>query len=127
MGYTGEQKRRYQREWMATRRAAWFKAHGPCVDCGSWDQLELDHIDPALKVTHLVWSWTLERREEELAKCVARCKQCHRERTNQQQSKQVCCNGHDKDVTGRDTDGSCAECRRENQRRYRPSRSSLGK
>ena len=114
-----EARRKYNRAWMARRRKEWFDVNGPCVDCDSWDALELDHVDPNVKVTHRVWSWRLDRRQEELAKCVARCNECHKKRTLQQSIKNICVRGHDKEVLGRDTDGSCAECRRENQRRYR--------
>ncbi len=47
------------------------------MDCGSWDELEVDHVDPALKISHSIWSWSLERRLAELAKCVVRCRACH--------------------------------------------------
>lgn len=70
-------QRAYQREWIARRRAEWFAANGPCVDCGTWDELELDHADATTKVTHRVWSWSAKRREAELAKCVVRCQPCH--------------------------------------------------
>ena len=71
-----EQRREYQRKWVAQRRAEWF-ADKVCVDCGSADRLELDHVNPKIKVTHRVFSWSQERRERELAKCVARCATCH--------------------------------------------------
>lgn len=74
---TPEAQREYQRRWMARRRAEWFEANGPCVDCGTWEALELDHVDGAAKVSHRVWSWARVRREAELAKCVARCRPCH--------------------------------------------------
>lgn len=63
------------------RRAAWFAANGPCVDCQSWESLELDHVDPNTKVSHRVWSWANARRLAELSKCVARCHRCHRKKT----------------------------------------------
>ena len=71
----------YQREWIAARRRDWLAEHGPCVDCGSWERLEIDHIEPAFKVTHRVWSWAPARRDEELAKCAVRCHDCHLRRT----------------------------------------------
>lgn len=56
-----------------------FKAKHPC-------QLDLDHIDPSTKTykgSHKSydagWSWT--RIEQELAKCVVTCKNCHSLRT----------------------------------------------
>jgi hypothetical protein len=76
-----EARRRYQREWKARRvrelKGAWMAANGPCVDCGSWDQLELDHVDPSTKVSHRIWSWSDEHRAAELEKCAPRCRVCH--------------------------------------------------
>ena len=66
---------------MARRRAEWMTAHGPCVDCGSWDDLQVDHVDASTKVTHRVWSWAKDRREAELAKCAVRCVRCHDAKT----------------------------------------------
>ena len=48
--------RDYQRQWVARRRAEFF-AGKACVRCGSQERLELDHIDPKLKVAHQIWSW----------------------------------------------------------------------
>lgn len=78
---TQELQRRYQRDWVANRRDAWFAENGPCVNCGSWEQLELDHIDPKTKVTSHVWSWSEKRRIEELAKCQVLCSVCHLRKT----------------------------------------------
>jgi hypothetical protein len=77
-------KRAYDREWMKKRRDAWFAVNGPCVDCGSSENLELDHDDRSDKVSHRVWSWSEERRNVELAKCVARCRKCHRAKTTEE-------------------------------------------
>jgi 5-methylcytosine-specific restriction endonuclease McrA len=78
---TGDAKRRYQREWVAKRRAAWF-AGKQCVDCGSTENLELDHVSPAEKLTHRVWSFSWKRIEEETKKCVVRCHACHLKKTD---------------------------------------------
>lgn len=75
-----ERQREYMREWYARRRAEWFEGK-VCVDCGSTDRLELDHVDPATKVSHRIWSWSKARREAELAKCVVRCHDHHRAKT----------------------------------------------
>jgi hypothetical protein len=77
-----DRQREYMRKWMADRRAEWFAANGPCIDCGAWNDLQLDHVDAEAKVTHRVWSWTRVRREAELAKCVARCRSCHVRKTS---------------------------------------------
>lgn len=74
-------QRKYQREWIKRRREEWIQENGPCVDCGSWDDPEVDHIDPATKVSHNVWSWSAERRAIELSKCVVRCHTHHMEKS----------------------------------------------
>jgi hypothetical protein len=81
MGYSNpDLQREFNRKWVAARRAAWF-AGKQCVKCGSTESLELDHIDPATKVSHSIWSWTAERREAELAKCQVLCRKCHQEKS----------------------------------------------
>jgi 5-methylcytosine-specific restriction endonuclease McrA len=72
--------REYQRKWIAARRAEWF-AGKACAMCGSKESLELDHIIPALKVDNHIWSWSKQRRDEELAKCQALCEECHKKKT----------------------------------------------
>jgi len=68
---------KYQCDRVARRRTEWLTANGPCVDCGSWERLEVDHVDPALKVSHRIWFWSERRLREELSKCVPRCFGCH--------------------------------------------------
>lgn len=75
-----EERRKYAREWMAKRRKQWLAENGPCGRCGSTERLEIDHIDPALKTNHRVWSWAKLRRDAELAKCRVLCKKCHTKR-----------------------------------------------
>jgi hypothetical protein len=72
-----EARRAYYRQWMARRREAWFRENGPCRRCGTWERLELDHIDRTTKISHAVWSWSDERRNAELAKCQPLCHDCH--------------------------------------------------
>ena len=79
------QQRKVQREWIATRRRKWLTANGPCNICGSWSQLEVDHIDPTTKIDHKVWSWTEIRRLAELAKCQVLCRTCHLKKTMAEQ------------------------------------------
>jgi len=64
---------------MEKRRLSWIFDNGPCIDCGSWDNLQVDHIDPKMKKFNpaQVWSRITEIRALELAKCVVRCKACH--------------------------------------------------
>jgi len=71
----------YQNRWLKQRRLAWIQSHGPCAVCGSSFRLQVDHIDPAKKVSHRIWSWSAVRREGELAKCQVLCLKHHREKT----------------------------------------------
>jgi len=83
MPLAGEAKRAYQRKWIAARRVAFFQDKR-CVQCGGTERLELDHIDPARKITHNIWSWSQPRRETELQKCRVLCEGCHEKRTTEQ-------------------------------------------
>lgn len=80
--------RKYGKKWyrdiVVPRRAKWFEENGPCAKCGSWDNLELDHIDRTTKVTHAVWSWSEKKRSEELEKCQVLCCDCHRKKSVQE-------------------------------------------
>lgn len=81
MSYKDRSKQReYQRRWKAERRRAWL-ADKACIDCGTSDDLQIDHVDASKKVDHRVWSWARERRESELDKCVVRCSDHHKEKT----------------------------------------------
>lgn len=73
------ERNRYARDWVARRRASWFEGKA-CVRCGAMERLELDHIDPRKKVSHSIWSWTIERRNAELAKCQVLCQPCHKDK-----------------------------------------------
>lgn len=78
-----EKRREYQRNWMANRRAEFFEDKF-CDDCGSKEKLELHHKNRDEKVTHRVWSWSLDRRKEETSKCSILCFSCHKIRTQEQ-------------------------------------------
>lgn len=71
--------REYKRTWMAQRRAKYLDGK-VCVGCGSSQDLEIDHREPAEKTSHRIWSWRHERILRELAKCDIRCNACHRAR-----------------------------------------------
>jgi hypothetical protein len=73
-------RRKYNREWVAKRRAEYFKGK-VCAACESMKDLQLDHIDPAEKISHSIWSWSSSRREIELRKCQVLCERCHMEKT----------------------------------------------
>lgn len=80
---TKEEQREYQRQWMKRRRQDFFKDKG-CEICGVEEDLELHHVDPTQKVSHRIWSWSKERQETELAKCVILCVDCHTEESKKQ-------------------------------------------
>ncbi len=86
MAYIGDKKKEYQRQWMAKRRQEWIDSKGGCcIDCGSKDRIEVDHIDASTKLLTpaKLWSLALDnpRRQVELAKCTVRCHDCHTEKT----------------------------------------------
>lgn len=74
-------QREYARTWAANRRRK-YTAGMSCVDCGSTANLEMDHRDPAEKVSHRIWTWTESKLLVELAKCEPRCRGCHQARHN---------------------------------------------
>lgn len=78
-----EKKQKYQREWKNNRRQEWILENGPCKKCGSWNNLEVDHINPKLKTMEAssMWSRTKEVRDKELENCQVLCKSCHLQKT----------------------------------------------
>lgn len=78
---TREAQNEYNRRWVAERRRKWFAENGPCVECGSWENLELDHINPLVKWKHSIWSLSEENRQRELDKCQVMCHACHAKKT----------------------------------------------
>lgn len=87
--YEWQNKKPYQVNWLKARRNEWLKANGPCKKCGTWDNLQVDHIDPMLKEYDAgkIWSRTKEFREKELAKCQVLCKSCHFKKTTEENKK----------------------------------------
>jgi hypothetical protein len=71
---------------MKRRREEWVLEHGPCVRCGSWEDLEIDHKDHEQKLFNVSGLWSLAannpRRIAELAKCQVLCHVCHVAKTN---------------------------------------------
>jgi len=70
----------YINNYLKIRRNKFFRDK-TCVLCGSTENLELDHINPEEKITHRVWGWSKERREEELSKCQVLCYICHKKKS----------------------------------------------
>jgi 5-methylcytosine-specific restriction endonuclease McrA len=59
------------------------KMGGKCIECGSKEQLEFDHIDPSTKNFNIssAYNKTKEELFEELTKCQLLCNKCHLKKT----------------------------------------------
>lgn len=101
-----EKRREYHRNWLRLRRKSFFDGKF-CVNCNSTENLELDHIDPNTKVSHNIWSWSKERREEEIAKCQVLCKTCHLNKTIEQSLRKPITHGN----SGYDRMCRCEVCK----------------
>lgn len=117
-------RREYARKWVANRRAEFFKDK-TCVDCGSSENLELDHIDPLVKVSHRIWSWSAEKRAAEIAKCVVRCRSCHAAKTWNGQGRKRADHGTFHKYTHGCRCGPCTEANRIHRLKWRCARSSM--
>lgn len=55
-----------------------------CVQCGSQENLEFDHIDPGKKKFSItrMWGYSFKKVMEELKKCQLLCHECHQKKTN---------------------------------------------
>ncbi len=83
-------RKTYMREYMRKysliyyhekRKEARIKLGGECVECGSKDKLEFDHIDPETKSFDINTNVSVERFWKEVAKCQLLCKGCHFKKT----------------------------------------------
>lgn len=76
----------YMRKYMLARyhrrrAAAVERLGGKCVDCGSTELLEIDHVDPSAKafdIGRALATWAEDRLRAEIAKCALRCDECHK-------------------------------------------------
>ncbi len=117
------------------RRDKWRAANGPCAHCGSWDDLQVDHIDPATKHEALkrprgkrrsIWSFSATDLERELMLCQALCESCHLLKTAHERRPQPR-HGTIGEYTNHHC--RCVECRAANaatQRRYIDKRRLAG-
>ena len=70
-------QREYQKLWWRARREEYFRLK-KCEQCGSTVKLVIHHKNPEDKIAHAVWSWSQDRRNAELEKCIVLCDKCHR-------------------------------------------------
>lgn len=79
--------RKYMRDRMVRRRTQAIKQlGGKCVNCGSIENLEFDHVnqDPDPRTRRgrgSIWTFSEERFQAELAKCQLLCRDCHKQKT----------------------------------------------
>lgn len=75
---TIEEQREYCRKWVARRRKEYFDNNGPCRRCWTTVNLTIHHVNPEEKESNRIWSWSQERRDDELKKCTVLCEVCHK-------------------------------------------------
>jgi hypothetical protein len=113
-----EKHKEYQRKRVARIRKEWFEENGPCKECGSWENLELHHKDPAQKVSHRIWSWAKEKRLAELSKCEVLCRECHINKTRKPIT-------HGSDHKGYYRGCRCEKCKAAHAKRLREYRKKI--
>lgn len=109
------EKSEYHREYNLNRyheRRKEFKDHlgGKCVDCGSTESLEFDHIDRSTKTLELgkILNVSKEKALEELKLCQLLCTKCHIEKSKKDGSFGTV--GHGEGVSGK-RNCKCDLCR----------------
>jgi 5-methylcytosine-specific restriction endonuclease McrA len=84
VAYSNEKMNAYMKErWRKRRLSAIEFLGGHCVDCGTEDGLEFDHIDPKTKVCSIAKasSFSELRFWAEVEKCQLLCTPCHLEKS----------------------------------------------
>lgn len=87
MGYTTEQYRTYREKRYAERmQLGRDTLGGVCVQCGTSENLEFDHIDRSTKSFEVTTGWTrkLSLFMEELTKCQLLCAEHHLDKTRKE-------------------------------------------
>lgn len=82
----------YFRKRYEDRMALAFEILGDkCVNCGSIDNLEFDHIDPKSKIAELsnLTRHSLKKFLDEVAKCQVLCSSCHHDKSTIESGKQL--------------------------------------
>jgi 5-methylcytosine-specific restriction endonuclease McrA len=91
-----EAERAYQREYQLARyhrrRAAAIESlGGKCVECGTTDDLQVDHVDPETKEVENFKAWGRAEAAfwAEIKKCQLLCRRCHIAKTAKERRKEV--------------------------------------
>lgn len=116
-----DKQRKFQVEWRRANRDAFIASRGGCCEtCGSFDRLEVDHIDGQLKTMNptRIWSRTPEIQAKELSNCQVLCYVCHKEKTIKERHVD---NPHG--IYAKYKEGCrCVDCRAANAKRSRIAR-----
>lgn len=85
--HRAEELRRYRRR----RETAIQEMGGKCVQCGSTERLELDHIEPHEKSFDISANWSIKPAKwaVEAAKCHLLCRPCHQQKTSRQRTERA--------------------------------------
>ncbi len=87
MAYYGEKRRQYQNELYKKRRTQYILENGPCANCGSNENLQIDHIVARINTnkqtvkSSAIWGLSEKKRKKELKKCQILCRSCHQKKT----------------------------------------------
>ena len=118
----------YMRQYRLSRkRKAFDLLGGKCVVCGTCDNLEFDHIDPATKsfnISRFFGTWN--EMVAELSKCQLLCHTHHLEKTSSEgrKLKEFCKKGHPLALYRKG--GRCYLCVSTRKRRWRKQRRGSG-
>jgi len=69
-------QRDYMRQWKRDRRAKYMGGKS-CCWCGATEDLQIHHVNPEEKEGHNIWTWSEERIQREMDKCIIVCRYCH--------------------------------------------------
>lgn len=73
----------------ARRKKALRMLGGKCKQCGSKKDLQIDHVDPSTKAMDVAKEWGNPLFFEELKKCQALCRSCHKKKTSSEQRRDI--------------------------------------
>lgn len=114
-----------KKRWELRRKIAIGFLGGFCVDCGSTNDLEFDHVNPATKSFTIAQasSFSEERFWNEVEKCQLLCKKCHVLKTITESGKTVAKGTHGTISSYRYCRcDSCRAAKREHNKKYRLKR-----